>query len=557
MKRTVFVIVVGMMTASSAITIKSSSFAQAAAQNVALKTHDVDSTEVNAKSFGAVGNGRHDDWPALQAMANYMISHAVNGILPIGIYRTTHPIYFINNDYAFFTTTLAGIHSAKTGSQSYLSEIRPDFTDSAAIFIQNARQMEIKNLSIRGKFGFPNRVTPENIFRLKYADWKDGICKDTRTMPYSGICIDPFDAPGGTSGLLVQDCAVKNFVVDIIVSPSGRTAQAEMLNFIDDDIELCKIGIAICQDQSKELHVIRLKDWGSTHTVIDCTHYGAGIGTMPFVDGMNLAGNIYQIFNCPSLGRFTGSANEIYAESIFKIGIIGGNPTPTISNSTFDFDVSGPSADYILLGDANFSGCQFRRYNGTVNRFLLTNFTGTFRDGMMETPPIITGIYNSGYGVGAINFDNVSMYALTGSALGVPKLGRGHTHRTQYKNQYRGDPLWRGNSYLTSDSGRLEKQDDYETISYIGNAMVTVDTLAWKAKFILSGAHLKPGDYVLIGGGQNMFYDTTYIRDNCHTIIVGRVISVIGNSYTLDQPGLNLTAGQKSLYVSRYSLLVQ
>ena len=56
-----------------------------AGQHGSIIRYNHDSLEVSAKAFGAVGDGQHDDWPALQAMANYMIRHAANGILPVGI----------------------------------------------------------------------------------------------------------------------------------------------------------------------------------------------------------------------------------------------------------------------------------------------------------------------------------------------------------------------------------------------------------------------------------------------------------------------------------------
>lgn len=515
---------------------------------------------INPVVWGAIGNNSFDCYPVLQASINYIITHpGTKVILPPGIYSITHPLKFENFDgvnYNFFTTDFEGALSAKCASQPYLSEIRPTFTDSFAVGFQNARQCTFKNISIIGKYTFPYSVTPQSIQTLKWADWSNHGCADSRYDVYAGISIDY--APGsGTSGMNIVDCAVKNFPVDIIISPTGQSTQAEMINIIDCDIEFAKVGIAICQDQSKECHVIRLKSWGGVNTLIDCTHYGKGIGTMPFIDGINLAGSGFQIFDCPSSGRFTGSATNIYAESWYKIGIIGGDPTPTISNSTFDLALGGPSPDYIVLGQANFDDCQIRYYNGQNNRFILTNFSGTFTNGMIESPPIISGLYNTDYNSGLLEFRNVTMYDVNGTGIGSSKLGRGFASKKLAFSQYANDPVWPTNIYNTSDSGIVQYVDTYDRYSFLATVNVNVDTVAWISTFTLpTVSGLNIGDYLITGGGgPNGYYDKDYLGAmNCYTIMVGRVKSITGNQVICDQPGINLLPGTTSLYKSYYLL---
>ncbi len=112
-------------------------------------------------------------------------------------------------------------------------------------------------------------------------------------------------------------------MVGIALTPNEQTQNDEMINIKDDDIEACRVAIAIGQDQSKTIAIEGLKVWASVYTVLDGLSYGRGTGGgSVYCDNWNIAGNVNQLFYLRT-DRFPLSARNIYSESLVQDWISG------------------------------------------------------------------------------------------------------------------------------------------------------------------------------------------------------------------------------------------
>jgi hypothetical protein len=430
---------------------------------------------------------------------------------------------------------MSGPQNAKNSPDSRNAILSPGFNNAPAIIIQKGKGVIIENIYFRGKYLLPNTLNPYKIQTMRFADWDDHQCRHNQYTPYAGAAIDPFSNPdlgfkeeypglekyylrgmgrSGSTGVDFVGCRFTNFVVGIIYEPEGQQ-NGDMCNVIDCCVEYCKVGISWCQDQTKGNQVERFRCWGGTHTVFDCNYFGRGNGAMAFINGANIAGGVYQVFNCLSGGRFTGAASDIYAELIFKIGSIGGSPTPTVQNMTVDLMDFGWVPDFIVFGNANFVGCQIRIYNGKVNRLNFAGFAGKFSQGAMERP-ITTSVLNAGQYIAQPSFDNVTMMD-EGAPGGLP----------------------------------LKLQQPAEKKIYLGQRSVTLIPAQYKAT--VSAAGLQLGDYIMAGEEPTKFYDSAFLPTlHVGSIQVGKVVEIKDGVATLDQVSILVKSGKPmQLYIIR------
>lgn len=466
--------------------------------------------------FGAAGDGRHDDVDAITAACNYVIAHPQPLTVPFGNFYISHSILLQNNG-AYFTIHLAGLLSNKSSSDQYLSKIIYGSKSGYAFGIQFGRSVVIENVTIIGQYTFPNTVTNANIGVLKFSDWIDPSITDTRTAPYSAIVIDPNQnangSRGGTSDVTIRNCNIQQWMVGICLSPNGVTQNDEMINILETNIGSCRVAIAVCQDQSKTINIKGLKVWASVHTVLNGVSYGVGTGGGSiFCENWNIAGNVNELFNLTT-GRFPLSCKDIYSESLFRIGNVGGGGcVANFINCEFDF-LTGPfmpAADYLIAGYANFYGGMMRYYDNSYNhRLNFVNFRGAMRDMTLNNPPITRGLYGipTNWYPQPI-FDNINYFYTTGS-------------------------------------------DSLVNISYITDLIV--DRGSWTANCTVPGA--KVGDYILAAPTSTTggYYDLSLINAACPTIQIGRVTAVTGSHVTLDDVGLNAYSGEgyDAFYIDR------
>ena len=332
--------------------------------------------------FGAKCDGVTDDFIADSTAFAFAIAHpnlCSTITFPIGTSRITKPLWMHPGLDEYFTIHIKGMLPAKEASQHYLSQLYCDFKSGFGIGISGGRGVIIENLSIVGKYT-PPKVTSANIGTLRWTDWNDRTIHDSRYAPYAGVCIDPYAGYPGTSGMEVRQCRIVNWVIGACLSPAGGVND-EMINFIDDDVESVKICYAICQDQSKEIHIVRPKMWAACHTFLDGLAYGVGDGGGSVdIDGGNFAGAMNELFNL-NTDRFSLSVKDIYCESLFRIGTVGKWAGANCIDCQIDFltQAGWPEPDFMLSGIMNFYGGMLRYYDNSLTSFEFCEHAGRFQ----------------------------------------------------------------------------------------------------------------------------------------------------------------------------------
>jgi hypothetical protein len=478
---------------------------------------------VSVKDFGAKGDGVTDDNRAFQAAFDYCVKNPATATtirIPAGHNFITSKPLLVKNNENFFTIKIKGDVSNKSASNPYLSRITFTGRSGYALGVQLGRSIEIENITIMGQYTLPGTIGNANIGTTKFADWVQNGITDERNNPYSGISIDPVQnasgSAGGTSDVTIRNCAIKQFMVGIALTPNAGTLNDEIINITDNNIESCRVAIAIGQDQSKTVKISGLKVWSSTHTIVDGVNYGRGTGGgSVFCENWNIAGNVNQLFNL-NTDRFPLSCKDIYSESIFRIGYVGYGVGANFINTQIDF-LSGPGmpeADYLIQGQANFYGGMLRFYDGSSNhRLNLVGCKSAFRDMTLNCTPITTSLYGYPAQYPTPFFDNVHRY------------------------------------YGPGDGGSVVT--DGEAVTRVYPTAITVDRTTWTATVTGSGAF--PGDYIL-GSPSNSnrhFYDNPALI--CNTKQIGRVVKVEGDTAYLDCVGLNVFNGDgyDAVYISR------
>jgi hypothetical protein len=473
-----------------------------------------------------------DNADNIQAAVNFCIANACEVELVAGYYLISKPIIFavINGlDYGQVSIDISGPQDCQDAPDRRMAIIAPTFKDRPAFAIQSGKGVKIKNLCFKGQYLKPNFITPYSIQTMRYSDWSDSTVDDY----YAAIVIDPFSnsdyedlrkykgmelyylkgmSRSGSTGVDVIGCKIINFSVGILYEPTYQQ-NGDLCNVNHCTIEYCKVGISYCQDQTKGDYVRNLRVWGNVHTVIATGLHGRGIGCMPFIDGMNVAGGVYELFYCPSSGRFTAGAYNIYAEMLFKIGFIGGRPMPGIYNSTFDFMDFGWSPDFYVYGAANFSNCQFRIYNEQVNKLLIPSFAGTFSGGTMEQP-MTSGIFQGG------------VYSDT------PRFFRVRTFDT---DAFAGKAAFYDGRI--NDSAIILDRN-------IPGQILSIDSVNYQATVLLktSNATVKEGDYLLAGLEWFNYYDNNLLSPIASTVQVGRIKALHSDTAILDQVSISMLA---------------
>ena len=295
------------------------------------------------------------------------------------------------------------------------------------IGIQAGKGVEIKGIKLAGawNYHFPGAYDFYNTELVKFTD---GKCRDTRYSPYFAIVIDPFGPsvpsdggyPGlsayyrgstnGSTGTVIEDCYLTNWVGGIITSPSGQTHNADLT--IADKIQFgnMKICVAGCQSQEKMNRVSNVMAWGVIHTCFATNIYGAGSVGNWYLDHWNIAGYTNEIAYNNQGGYFPTFYSDIYAESIGRIGTINSTNGTTFSNSTINFagyKECGSYTEGMISGfGLTFSGCQLRIY-GQFTPITINSLEGLihFRDCSFDAVPF----YPQTYAYGFSDFQNCTI----------------------------------------------------------------------------------------------------------------------------------------------------
>jgi hypothetical protein len=226
-----------------------------------------------------------------------------------------------------------------------------------------------------------------------------------------GVAIDPAIRKGST------DCKIENVYVDgyevgIGVGVSGQAQNSDSNIFNRIWVANAKTAMAFGHTQTRSNIVSNLKCWTGVETVFDTVNYGEGKGELPRVYNANIVG-AYQLFQTNNQYS-TGSFNDVYCESLYRIGDAYGGWLPIkFNNCHFDLDVTRDFPENIATGNnLHFDGGLIRYYDGKgdwkpMNFNCQTNNTGrvSFRNMWMNNP--------ASFGNDADNVENFSYENVT------------------------------------------------------------------------------------------------------------------------------------------------
>jgi hypothetical protein len=372
--------------------------------------------------------GSGDSQPAIQKSLDTAVANMAtmkNVFAPVGTYFINSPLDIYNwsgSVYQQCTITFTGETSFWNGSIGGTVIRTNGYKNTYTLNIQLGKGVEVKKIFFLGGFT-PPFTNGYNFFTCPFASFTDGVSRDTRYSPFSGIVIDAYAASvpadggypgktafyrgsgtGGSTGTVIEDCIVNGFVIGIITSPNGQTTNAELVRITNVQFGAVKLCVAGCQDQEK-LNVIEYSAcWSSSHTFFasgvstDGYLYGACTPGNWFIKKVNIAGAMNTFMRRHGSGYFPMYVEDVYAESLGVVGEFIGTQADTMENCLWDFvDLTTmpayPNVAHLTGSGIAVKGCSFRYY-GTNFRVYLDG--GTYTDcSFNEVPMVISDVtYN-------------------------------------------------------------------------------------------------------------------------------------------------------------------
>lgn len=552
--------------------------AGAVARSIQSKLRDF----VNAKDFGAVGNGVVDDTAALQAAIDYATANKKAVLLSDGRYKITTSLII----GPWTGTSWNGWASMSLIGDNYTyavdlgPEIIPTFNDKPAIIIQNARGVIIQNISIIGQNTILDTLLSDYSLIMDEASFITGGARDSRYSPYAAICIDPFGTsvppdggyPGltsyyasgafGSSLVIIDNTSIRDFVVGVMITPNADTQNAENICFRGNIISGTKVCVAVGQSQSRAV------TWAGGASVFayycfDTKSYGRQQGSLPAIVAANMAGkylfNVLPNYGTPPL------IQNVHAETFSSIGNFYG-PASSQQTITFigcsfnfaDFSIGGtekiyPDSVYSSTAPTKFIGCAFiglnfdgpfRMYTTVATDFDTCTFT-TFN----EEFPLWRSI-----GANALQFNNLTFRncVLTGDAARGQNLSNlSDDNVAYYFNSVQGCVAPYGarvrlyenatNAQRMYWNANLPDTQSETTISATQSIVVGANGLATMT--VPDGTRVRVGDAVISLTAftpENTTLPSTYNP-------IGIVTDVVGNDVTFSGVPQNFVSGTYSI----------
>lgn len=336
---------------------------------------------------------RQNNQPFIQKAIDVCIQNYLpNLYLPRGSYNLTKGLLFIadrNKDSNYVEQVTINFYGERMTQTSNSSEtvLNCLHNDNFAIALVFGKTCRFSDLTLKG------------INQLNYSvpvAWNDTTTylvngsRDNQNSPYAGLVLDAFHTntvvgnryPGFTSyyaginsGGGSTDCYFENFTIDgftvgIVLSPNGTTQNNESHTFTDFWLSNLKYGYVTCNSQERNVTLNNWKIWNSVKTCFANQIYGANYGDCPILNNINIAGNIFEIFNLQNAGYDPFlEAHSIHAETFYRIGSI--HIRAYIENSKFHFGPPYELANmlyqtWVLKKSSNlltFKDCTLFHYN--------------------------------------------------------------------------------------------------------------------------------------------------------------------------------------------------
>jgi hypothetical protein len=310
--------------------------------------------------------------------------------VPSGIYRCDSPLFlgsWSGTAWVLSTVDIEGFKSPSTSATSSVDGAVFYFTDVdlPGFVIESTRAVSLKKLCIAGQNQWITAMGAWSGYDwLLTEDFLHNSCRDTRYSPHAGIVIDAFGTTtpadggytgytarynkannGGSSWVRMEDVVLMDWVVGLLVTPNGTTANAENILFDKSQIVGTKYGISIGQSQSRNILVRDLNLFGSKYGVTTL-HHGLQTGSNPGIHGGNIGGTKF-VFAL-SAAQEPAYVADVYTEAIGSLGWVGSStfsgPIPALfKGCTFDFHsfTTSESLDFTIkaFGPVHFDCCNF------------------------------------------------------------------------------------------------------------------------------------------------------------------------------------------------------
>ena len=414
----------------------------------------------SATWYGADPTGIADSAPAINQSINTVINNFYLDtiFIPGGSYIINSPLLMMNwngSVYAQHSVNLIGEGKFWQGSPNGGTRITTTFRNTFALGIQGGKGNIIKGIYFKGGFTPPG-FSLYQFYTATFASFTDGVSRDTRYSPYSGIVIDPFGlsvpadggypgltanyrgGTGGSTGTNIIDCIITNFVCGIITSPNGTTANAELMNWTQIQFDDNKCCIAATQTQEKLNLVTMTACWDNTHTFFENQTYGLQVPGHWVIKGVNIAGKLNRFINRNGAGYFPMHVTDVYAEGLGTVGRWLANQGDSLQDSTFNLvtpDVfpaypNFPTTSHFDCTGLSIKNCIIRYYGW----FLPMVFNGGFfEDCALDQVPWAptSGFINSGCASGPLGSTSDIIGVPTGTASRYLAGGRGKIFKNQ------------------------------------------------------------------------------------------------------------------------------
>lgn len=515
------------------------------------------------EQFGAVGDGVTDDTTAIQAAIDSCI--ASTSIKKVKFrpktYLISGPLILAKlsaSTYSFFNVDLEGSVNANAGVTGQSTKIKCTHTDTFAIGLQNARSCSIRNLVIEGGRVDASK-TSKNVAEYSVENWAVSGVRDTVYSPYSGIVIDPFGTSvpsdggypnlsshynataAGSSGVSIYNCFVYYFTVDVMISPSGSTSNAESINVYNCRLYNSKVAWASGQSQTRNCRLVDSAIYYALNG-IDTMNYGFGTGSCCVIDSLivSLVRNIV----VTSTSRQILDFRAIYAENFWKIGFISGSKRAKFKGCTFKFnfgDTSIPYPDSMLTGNSetHFDNCEFYQQSGSAT------FNLCFKNQAVTFESCDLSSINIPYS------DNITVNKsiIYGYDCGSTSRVTGATPEGFYNF---GGSTIRKNAVNLANAIYHHIRPNNNSFRFIATTTLTVS--GTEATFTAPNPeYIKVGDIVY--GSVSGLYFLDYTNNNATTSnaditpYLGTVKTIVGTTITIKDIRFGLSTGSADIYI--------
>lgn len=368
--------------------------------------------------FGAIPDDGLADDVAIQKAVNFVLttntkvkSHSV--ICAAGVYTINTGIVVSRRDgadYTFATIEIKGQGNAYAAGIGRATVWDCNNNDGFGLHLFRVRNSVVSGISFAGNI--IDVTNQDSIFFGTSAYYAQAGIRTNRYSPYAAIVVDGFwntsdadaypdftsyyslSSNGGSSNVVIEGCAINGFIVGVAHSISKTVQNGDNMKLRDSYIASCQTAFATGQDQTRGNSIQNIYSL-FCQVFVNSESYGVGIGSLPSVDNVNIAGACRQIISNNSSERSQNSFSNIFAESIYSIGE-SNSPTINFTGCRFTLTAEKPSPLMVFKGNdingAVFTGCYIGNY-GSPNRVMVFSKKTSFYNCTFEGFP--TGRYTN------------------------------------------------------------------------------------------------------------------------------------------------------------------